>query len=111
MKKIIVCPKLLVDGLAIFPFILVKDESYLSDKKLINHEKIHLRQEIELLIIPFYIIYGINWVINYFRYGSWIKAYSEIIFEREAYINDADLEYLENRKPFSFIKYFFNKPI
>lgn len=103
---ILVYPKLIVDGIALFPFIIVKDKLYLFDKELINHEKIHIRQELELLVLPFYIIYGINWIINYLKYKSWDTAYRNICFEREAYQNDYNLDYLKNRKLFSFLKYF-----
>lgn len=48
-------------GITIFPFIFVKR---LNNVKLINHEKIHIRQQLELLVIPFFIIYGIEWLIN-----------------------------------------------
>lgn len=32
-------------------------------------------------------------------------AYKKISFEKEAYINDINLDYLRERKLFSFIKY------
>ncbi|MBP6387075.1 MAG: hypothetical protein KA327_10700, partial [Pseudarcicella sp.] len=48
-------PKLWVEGMAIFPFVLVKNKN--PDKRLLNHEKIHLRQQLEMLIVPFYIFY------------------------------------------------------
>lgn len=105
---IIICPKLKeygIYGLAIYPFIFIHNSESILDKELINHEKIHLQQELELLIIPFYIIYGINWIVNYFKYKSWEEAYRNIIFEREAYQNDYNLNYLKNRRMFSFIKY------
>jgi len=33
------------------------------------------------------------------------RAYQNISFEREAYQNEKELDYLDNRKPFSFINY------
>lgn len=84
-----------IRGLAFFPFIFVNDASDI-DEVLINHEKIHLRQQLELGIIPFYIWY----LIALYRVG-----YMEIKFEREAYDNENNLEYLKNRKPYSFMKY------
>ena len=84
-----------IRGLAFFPFIFVGDASDIDDV-LINHEKIHLRQQLELGVIPFYIWY----LIALYRVG-----YMEIGFEKEAYANEGDLTYLENRRIFAFKKY------
>lgn len=70
---------------------------------LINHEKIHIKQQKECLVISFYIIYLLNWIINIFIHGK--KAYTNISFEREAYQNDDNQKYLQSRKPFSWLKY------
>lgn len=72
---------------------------------MLNHERIHLRQQIELLIIPFYLCYGIEFIIRYFQYKNWDKAYRNISFEREAYGNESDLEYLKKRKFWGFLKF------
>jgi hypothetical protein len=89
-------------GITIFPFIFVKR---FGNLRLINHEKIHIRQQIELLVIPFYLIYGIEWLINKIRGMSNDKAYRNISFEKEAYSNDRNKNYLKNRKFWSFTKY------
>ena len=36
-------------GLTIFPFVVVRSKNDLQDKVLLNHEKIHIRQQLELL--------------------------------------------------------------
>ena len=72
---------------------------------LINHEKIHLRQQIELLIIPFFIIYSFEFLVRLFQYKNWTMAYRNISFEREAYRKEKDLEYLKTRPFFNFIKF------
>ena len=41
-----------IGALAFYPFIFIDPKTKIT-KELINHEKIHLRQQIELLIIPF----------------------------------------------------------
>ncbi|MDY3481526.1 hypothetical protein PG585_10930, partial [Riemerella anatipestifer] len=51
-----------------------------------------------LLILPFFVWYGLNYLWNLFRYKNHRQAYRNIIFEREAYENQNDLEYLKNRK-------------
>jgi hypothetical protein len=71
---------------------------------LINHEKIHTAQMKELLYIFFYVFYVIEWVLKSFKYGK--NSYRNISFEREAYQNDEDFEYLKNRRYFAFLKYF-----
>ena len=85
---------------------ILRKRSYLQNRYLINHEKIHLRQQIELLIMPFYIIYGFEFLVRLVQYRSWKLAYLNISFEREAYINEKDLNYLKSRPFWSFIKYF-----
>ena len=64
----------------------------------INHEKIHSAQMKELLYIPFYIVYFIEWLIRFLYLGNFDKAYRGISFEVEAYCQQYDLKYLKNRK-------------
>jgi len=54
----------------------------------------------ELLYIFFYLIYGIEWVINRFKYDSH-KSYRNIKFEVEAYKYQGDPQYLMNRKHYA----------
>lgn len=89
-------------AMAIFPFILAREK--LSDVT-INHERIHLRQQLEMLVIPFYLWYGVECLIRFIQYRNWDEAYRNISFEREAYENENDLNYLEKRKFCSWIKY------
>jgi len=72
---------------------------------LINHEKIHLRQQLELLIIPFFIIYNFEFLIRLIQYRKWNLAYKNISFEREAYRKEKDLNYLKSRPFFNFISF------
>lgn len=84
-----------IRGLAFWPFIFIAEDAIIDDE-LINHERIHLRQQIEMLIIPFYIWY----LIAYYR-----KGYMNVSFEKEAYANEKNLTYLEKRRIFAFMKY------
>lgn len=93
-------------GMALFPFILVKRPEFKEDKVLINHEKIHLAQQLELLLIFFYIIYLVHYLINRAKYRNHRTAYRNIVFEREAFRMDSDLLYLKRRKLFAW-RYFF----
>lgn len=102
---IIVFPKLHVRGMALFPFILLRERSLARDAVIMNHELIHHRQQVELLIIPFYFFYLLHYIINRFRFPDHHSAYRHIIFEKEAYANESNLNYLEQRKWFGFWRY------
>lgn len=67
----------------------------------INHEAIHTAQMKELLYIPFYIIYFIEWIIKLIQIGNFYFAYRCISFEVEAYSNQNDLQYLKKRKHYN----------
>jgi hypothetical protein len=80
-------------GLCIKPFIFVKDK---EDKTLINHEMIHLQQQKELGLFKFLYLY-LKELRN--------KGYRNISFEKEAYGNEDNLDYLNERKPYAFKNY------
>ncbi|TAG03121.1 MAG: hypothetical protein EAZ44_06285 [Cytophagia bacterium] len=86
------------DGMTIFPFIILKEKGLEKNEVLMNHEKIHIQQQIEMLIIPFYILYGLDYLRKYIKYKNHDDAYFNIVFEREAYQNEQDLTYLKKRK-------------
>ena len=92
-------------AMAIYPFIFIKKKEMKNDTVLIYHERIHHRQQLELLIIPFYILYLFNYLLNLLRYKNHYKAYREIIFEREAYTMENDFEYLNRRKTFGILRF------
>ena len=91
--------------MALFPFILIKNRHDLTNTVLLNHERIHIRQQLELLVIPFYLVYGINYLYNLIQQSSHEAAYRNIVFEKEAYDHENDLGYLKKRKLFSFLNY------
>lgn len=74
-------------------------------KRTINHENIHTAQMKELGYILFYIIYFFEWlfrlVICLFKKQKLFRAYYNISFEQEAYKNESNFKYLENRKHFT----------
>lgn len=106
---IIYAPFMKVSGMALFPFILVSQKSFIKDEDIIRHETIHLKQQLELLVLPFYLLYFLNYLINLCRYKNHYKAYFEIIFEREAYAKDKDILYLLHRPFWAFMAYFKRK--
>lgn len=70
---------------------------------IINHENIHTAQMKELLYIGFYIWYFIEWIIKLFKYGNGHTAYRKISFEKEAYTNQDNLDYLKSRKHYAYV--------
>ena len=92
-------------GFAVFPMIILKHISNKDNKVLINHEKIHLRQQLEMLVVFFYIWYLVEFFLRLLQYKTWFDAYRHISFEKEAYNNEKDLDYLESRSFWAFRKY------
>ena len=92
-------------GLTIYPFVFLKYESSKEDITLINHERIHLKQQLELLILPFYVFYVLEFLFRLMQYRNWYLAYINISFEREAYANETNLKYLKSRNNWHFLKY------
>ena len=75
------------------------------NRYVINHESIHTVQIKELGYVFFYIAYLSEWIVRTIQFGGFFKGYENISFEREAYGNDRDLDYLKKRKHYSFLKY------
>ena len=92
-----------ITGITLAPFGIYIKEKYISNLRTVNHEKIHWCQQLEMLIIFFYLWYLIEWIIRIFVNGS--EAYRSLSFEREAYDNDDNQEYLKTRKTYSWLKY------
>lgn len=88
----------------IFGTFWVRDPSWLNEE-IINHERIHTAQQKELLYIPFYVLYGLEWLVRLIQYHNSYKAYKNISFEREAYSKGYDLKYLQNRKLYAWLKF------
>lgn len=92
-------------AMALYPFILFKNKSARENKVLVNHEKIHLRQQVEMLILPFYIWYVLEYLIRRIQFKSHYVAYRHISFEREAFSKQKQMDYLENRRFWNFLTY------
>lgn len=94
-----------VRGITIFPFIILSYKKDKQNKVLLNHEKIHVRQQIELLVLPFFIWYLLEFIYRFIQYGNSKQAYLNISFEREAYQNEKNLHYLKQRSFWWFLKF------
>lgn len=95
-------PSLGVNGLALWPFILVQQPN--PGPRLLNHERIHHRQQLELLLLPFYVWYGLEYAYHRWRGLGHYAAYMAIRFEREAYRHEGDLGYLKKRRVWGFLR-------
>lgn len=97
-------PKLPASAMALYPFMLFRNKRLMADRVIINHETIHFRQQQELLILPFYVIYLLHYLVNLLKYRNHQKAYFYICFEQEAYRHDTDFSYLNNRMPYAWLR-------
>jgi len=92
-------------GLTLFPFVIIRDFLDRENKVLLNHDKIHIRQQLELLILPFFLLYFLEYLVRLVQFRDKNKAYRNISFEREAYDNERNLDYLKTRSFWKFKNY------
>ena len=71
----------------------------------INHEAIHTEQMKELLYVFFYLWYVVEWLVRLVMYRNAHTAYRNISFEREAYMNQGNVSYLQGRGRYAWWKY------
>ena len=85
----------------LFGILFARKNAKLSDSTL-NHESIHIAQMKELLYIPFYLLYGLEWLVKLIKNGfKGHSAYRDISLEKEAYNNEHDLNYLKTRQHYA----------
>lgn len=89
----------------LFGIVVARRECLPLSKRILNHEAIHSQQIKELLYVGFYIWYVIEWIVRLLYIRNFKKAYKAISFEKEAFGNDGDTNYLECRKLFAFLNY------
>ena len=94
-----------VSGMTLYPIIFLRSKDLKHDIRIMNHERIHIRQQIEMLVLPFYIIYLIEYLFGRLKYKSHFEAYLNISFEREAFINHNNLKYLKVRNFWEWTRY------
>lgn len=104
----VVGPRLLrknFDGISLWPFVIARHSSLRGNSVFVNHERIHLRQQAEMLVVFFYLWYGIEFLLRWYSCGNKTKAYLKIGFEREAYAFENDMQYLNRRKIWNFLRF------
>jgi hypothetical protein len=90
-------------GFSFFIFIWISKLEK-NQQRLILHEKIHFRQQLELLFIFHWLMYGTFYLISRLKGQRHYIAYRFNPFEIEAYQHDSDEHYLSRRKPFAWIR-------
>ncbi len=96
-------------AIALWPFVFVRNsarERFTQFDE--NHERIHLKQQVEMLLVFFYLWYGIEWLVRLVAYRHAREAYRNISFEQEAYIYQGKENYLAKRRWYAWTK-FLNK--
>lgn len=85
-----------------FPFVFSRRR---PDQVLLQHERIHLKQQLEMLVFPFFVWYIAEFLVRWLQYADRHRAYKNISFEREAYAHDSQSDYLVHRSFWAFLKY------
>ena len=70
-----------------------------------RHETIHFYQQLELLMVFQWLLYGVFHLIGWVKYRDTRFAYFTNPFEQEAYENQKDVNYLKNRRWYGWIRY------
>ena len=89
-------------GLSFFIFIWIRREAE-DQTQLVRHEKIHFWQQVEMLFIFHWILYGLFYLLGRLNGQCHYIAYRYNPFEIEAFRNDPDETYLRKRRPFAWV--------
>lgn len=90
--------------ITLWPFIFTRGSTKLSDIDR-NHEEIHGRQQLELLLVFFYLLYYGEYLVRWIKCGNRKKAYKNISFEQEAYYYESNLAYLKFRPFWAWLQF------
>ena len=107
-----------VSGITLWPFVFIaerrpteeelRDDPLYADAmaKMDTHERIHIAQASEMLVVPFYLMWLGDFAYGLVRHrGDAKEAYRHIRLEQEAFDNEHDDRYLERRPCFAWRKY------
>jgi len=88
----------------LFGIIFVRKGEVLTPMGL-RHERIHTLQMREMLFVGFYVWYIVEWLVRLIMVRNAERAYFDISFEREAYANQHNTNYLKERKHYEWWHY------
>ncbi|NLV52544.1 MAG: hypothetical protein GXY64_04700 [Bacteroidales bacterium] len=93
-------------GINLFGIIFVQRRWGKMGRVELTHELIHTRQQMEMIFLLFYVWYLVEYVVRLLQYRFDIdKAYRNISFEREAYANERNRNYLRYRRCMAWFHY------
>ena len=96
-------------AVTLFPFIFIRSKEDLVPW-LITHEQIHIRQQLELLLLGAVLLHMVEMIYSVLILRlSWYESYLWSSTEQEAYRNQNNIEYLKQRKPFTQLYYVLHK--
>jgi hypothetical protein len=75
------------------------------NERLKRHETIHFQQQLELLFVFHWVLYGVFWLIGLIKYRNRQTAYFRNPFEQEAYNCEGIENYLPHRARYNWIFY------
>ena len=93
-------------AMTLWPFIFVRKNAWYS-AVTDRHERIHGRQQLEMLLLLFYLWYGLEYLIRLCITRDHDRAYLSISFEQEAYDHERDADYLQHRRWYAWLRYVF----
>ena len=96
-------------AVTVFSFIFVRSTED-AIPWVINHERIHIKQQLELLLVGALLLQIIEIIYSLLvRKLTWYEAYLWSSIELEAYRNQNNFDYLKGRRMFSQFKFLFQK--
>ncbi len=99
-------------ALAFFPFLVIQKSALGNPQTdfIINHEKIHFAQQLESLILFYWAVALIEQIyLRFIKGKKGVELYLSRAAEQECYDNMNDLEYLEKRKLFAWLREYWVK--
>ena len=76
--------RLRINGICLWPFIIFSEPRDHCSERLMRHELEHFYQAKRYLVLPFYVLYGLRWLVNLVKYRDTFLAYYRIGFEVQA---------------------------
>ncbi|MEI6022314.1 MAG: hypothetical protein WCQ32_00510 [bacterium] len=96
-------------AITFWPLLIVRPSTK-DNAELIRHETIHIRQQIELLVIGAHLLYLVEYCYaRYIKKFDKRQAYYYTAIEQEAHRNAMKEDYLKTRKPYAVLYYIRNK--
>lgn len=96
-------------ALTAWPFVFVrKDMKDSFGESDMRHETTHAIQQAELFLLPFFILYALEWLLKLlFCKFNGKRAYMSISFEQEAYEHQSEVYYNEVRRHYAWFRHVF----